>query len=301
MSDSQYDVIIIGGSYAGLSAGMTLGRALRKVLIIDGGKPCNRYARAAHNFIGHESEAPGKILAEAKKQTLRYETIRFHEGLATEGRQDQNVFAIGTQAGEHFTSRKLLFASGVRDLFPEIEGFAECWGVSVLHCPYCHGYEVKDQVTGIIAHGESGFEMCRLISHWTKRLTLFANGKSSLTKEEQQQLDSRGIEVNEKEIVAFEHENGDIRHIVFSDGSATPLSTVYARIGVDQHCAIPRQLGCALTEHDFIQVDESQQTSVKGVFAAGDCTTMMRAIAVAIADGVKAGMAINKELLDEDF
>src|SRR5688500_15844678 len=131
----EYDVIIIGGSYAGLSAAMALGRSLRQVLIIDSSKPCNQQTPHSHNFITQDGETPKGIAEKAKAQVLKYDTVKFYNGIATEGTKTENGFEIKTQSGGRFTSKKLLFATGVKDQFPDINGFAECWGISVLHCP----------------------------------------------------------------------------------------------------------------------------------------------------------------------
>src|SRR6478736_6055187 len=158
MNKKNFDVIIIGGSYSGLSASMSLGRSLRQVLIIDSGLPCNRQTPHSHNFITQDGEKPAVISAKAKLQVDLYKTVHFYNGLAVKAIKKENGFEVSTESGEVFNSRKILFASGVKDLFPEIKGFADCWGISVLHCPYCHGYEVKNEKTAIIANGEMAYE-----------------------------------------------------------------------------------------------------------------------------------------------
>lgn len=168
MEQKHFEVIIIGGSYSGLSAAMSLGRSLRQVLVIDSGLPCNRQTPHSHNFITQDGEKPAVISAKAKLQVDIYKTVQFYNGLAVKALKTESGFEIETESGVVFTSRKVLFATGVKDLLPEIEGFAACWGISVLHCPYCHGYEVKNEKTAIIANGEMGFEYAKLISNWTK-------------------------------------------------------------------------------------------------------------------------------------
>jgi thioredoxin reductase len=184
---------------------------------------------------------------------------------------------------------------------PPIEGFAACWGISVLHCPYCHGYEVKHQDMGIIGNSDLGFELCRLIYNWSKRLTLFTNGKSTLTEEQTQKIKAHNIEIIENEISAFEHTAGNIQNIIFSDGSKKQVSAVFTRIGFKQHCDVPQGLGCELNEQGYIKVDEFGKTNIHGVYAAGDNTTLFRAVSVAVAAGTKAGAAINRELIEESF
>src|SRR5690606_408454 len=139
--NKNFDVIIIGGSYAGLSSAMTLGRALRNVLMIDSGKPCNRQTPHSHNFITQDGEEPGTIAEKAKAQVLKYDTVKFLNDLAVSGKKTENGFVIATETGKEFATKKLVFATGVKDIMPGIKGFSECWGISVIHCPYCHGYE----------------------------------------------------------------------------------------------------------------------------------------------------------------
>src|SRR5690606_19368783 len=146
--------IIIGGSYAGLSAAMALGRSLRKVLIIDAGKPCNRQTPHSHNFITQDGKTPAEISSIARAQVAQYETVTFLSGFAVEGKKTNSGFEIKTEKGEIFESKKLILATGVKDIMSEIPGFAECWGISVIHCPYCHGYEVRNEKTGILANGD---------------------------------------------------------------------------------------------------------------------------------------------------
>jgi thioredoxin reductase len=167
----HFDTIIIGGSYAGLSAAMALGRSLKNVLIIDSGKPCNSQTPHSHNLITHDGKTPQEISAEAKQQVLKYDTVTFHEGLAINGKKTDDGFEIGTQAGDVFTAKKLIFATGVKDLMPAIKGFQECWGISVVHCPYCHGYEFRDRKTAIMANGERGFHLASLVNNLTNSIT----------------------------------------------------------------------------------------------------------------------------------
>src|SRR5690606_26609566 len=141
-NNKHFDVIIIGGSYAGLSAAMALGRALRNVLIIDGGSPCNRQTPHSHNFITQDGEKPHIIAEKARTQVLQYPTIKFITGIAHSGFKTEFGFTITTKANETFEAKKLIFATGLKDNMPDIKGFSECWGISVIHCPYCHGYEV---------------------------------------------------------------------------------------------------------------------------------------------------------------
>ncbi len=297
----QFDVIIIGGSYSGLAAGMALGRALKEVLIIDSGSPCNKQTPHSHNFITQDGKTPKEIKQLAKQQLGKYTTVNFFDGLAVNGIKKENGFEIHCADEETFSSKKLIFASGIKDILPDIKGTAECWGISVLHCPYCHGYEVRNEKTGILGNGVAGFEFSNLISNWTKDLTLFTNGKSTLTTEQVAKLDNHYIKIVESEIERLDQVNGYIQNIVFKDGTTSVIKALYAQTRFEQHSDIPIQLGCELTEEGYIMVDAMQKTSVYGIYACGDNTNRIRTVANAIATGTTAGMMLNKEIVLEEF
>jgi thioredoxin reductase len=302
MKDGKnFDVIIIGGSYSGLSAAMALGRALRNVLIIDSGLPCNRQTPHSHNFITQDGEKPNVIAEKAKSQVLKYNTVKFHNDLATSGRKTKNGFEITTQTAKVFTAKNLIFATGVKDIMPDIKGFSDCWGISVIHCPYCHGYEVKNEKTGILANGDFAFHYAQLIRNWTKDLTIFTNGKSTLTEEQNDKIIKHNIPLIEKEIAYLKHENGYVGQIVFKDGSSFDLKAIYSRPNFEQHCKIPEILGCELTEQGHIKVDLFQKTSITNVFACGDSASPMRSVANAVATGNFTGAIVNNTMTEEEF
>ncbi|MHC2993469.1 pyridine nucleotide-disulfide oxidoreductase [Pontibacter sp. HJ8] len=302
MADNKkYDVIIIGGSYAGLAAGMALGRALKKVLIIDSGAPCNLQTPHSHNFLTQDGNTPAGIGNLGKQQVQRYTTIAFFEGLATHGRKTEKGFEIGVASGEIFQAEKLIFATGIQDAMADISGFSECWGISVLHCPYCHGFEVKGEKTGILGNGEYGYELVKLLSNWTNDLILFTDGASTLTAEQTKKLKSHHIPIVEKQISNLEHINGYIQHIHFKDSTKVSLKAVYTRRPFKQHCQIPEALGCEITQEGYIKTDTFQETTVDGVYACGDNTTRMRTVANAVAMGTTAGMAVSKKMIFKQF
>ncbi len=299
--NNNFDVIIIGGSYSGLSAGMALGRALRKVLIIDDGKPCNRQTPHSHNFLTNDGRTPAEIAALANPQVKIYDTVKFFTGTATQGKKTETGFQIQVASGETFAAKKLVFATGIKDLLPAIEGLPECWGISVIHCPYCHGYEVRNEKTGILANGELAFDFTRLILNWTKDLTLFTNGVAALTSAQREQLQQHRVKIVEKEIMRLEHTNGHLQNIIFNDGSEFSLKAIYAPSPFEQHCKIPESLGCELTEEGYIKIDSLLETSIKGIFAIGDNAARMRTVANAVSMGTTAGITISKKMIAEEF
>jgi thioredoxin reductase len=297
----HFDVIIVGGSYSGLAAGMALGRALKQVLIIDSGMPCNRQTPYSHNFLTQDGKIPKEISIHARQQVGNYDTVKFFNGLAVNGVKTENGFEIRTGSGEVFSAKKIIFATGIKDTMPGVEGYAECWGISVLHCPYCHGYEIRNEKTGIWGNGDPGFELSMLISNWTKDLALFTNGKSTLTAPQTDKLGKHSIKIVETEIEKLEHVNGYLQKIRFKDVTASSVTALYAHHPFEQHCGIPKTLGCELSDEGYIKTDPFQKTSIQGVFACGDNTTRMRTLANAVAQGTTAGMMVNKEMVFEEF
>lgn len=296
-----FDVIIVGGSYAGLSAAMSLGRSSRKVLIIDSGKPCNQQTPHSHNFLTRDGETPANLASIAKAQVLAYPTVKMVNAFAESAAKTNFGFKVFTTDHQIFNTKKIILATGVKDLFPKIIGFAQCWGISVLHCPYCHGYEVKNKKLGVIANGEIGFEFSKLIYNLSKDLTIFTNGPIEIDQAGQQKLASKNINIVEKQIDELVHENGQVNTIKFIDGSTQPIEAIFARVGMEQNTKIITDLGLKLTDLGYVEVDFMKQTNVKGIFAAGDCTTMFRAVAEAVAAGNIAGAIVNKELVSEEF
>ena len=248
---------------------MALGRALRKVLIVDSGKPCNRQTPYSHNFLTQDGKTPKKIAALGKQQVKMYTTVKFLKGLATNGVQNENGFEIQI-SGDKYNAKKLVFATGINDVMPGIPGLAECWGISVIHCPYCHGYEVKKSNNRYFRQGAYGYEFSSLIFNWTKNLTLYTNGKSTLTTEQTAKLQQHNIGIVEDEIEKLEQENGYLQHIIFKTGKFASIKALYTRTPFAQHCAIPELLGCELSEDGYIKVDPSQKTTIPGKGLEGE-------------------------------
>ncbi|WP_316831401.1 NAD(P)/FAD-dependent oxidoreductase [Pedobacter aquatilis] len=297
----DFEVIIIGGSYAGLSAGLALGRAKRNVLIIDAGKPCNKQTPQSHNFLTHDGDKPAEISAKAKAEVLKYPTVKFLNALATSAKKTHEGFEVETDSQEVFRGRKILLAAGLKDVMPDISGFDECWAISIIHCPYCHGYEVKDTKIALLMNGDMAFEMAKLISHWNKDLTILTNGKSEINDEHLNLLKAKSINVIDAEIEEFIHTDGYVKTVIFKDGSDLDVMAIYARPKMVQHSNIYQDLGCELDENGIIKVDGFQKTAIEGVYAAGDCATLVRGLSVVTAAGTMAGVMLNKDMIWEDF
>ena len=302
MEDNKiFDVIIIGGSYAGLSSAMTLGRSLRNVLIIDNEQPCNIQTPHSHNFLTQDGKTPKEISTLAKQQVEKYETIKFHKGLATSGLKTENGFEITTNTNHKFKARKLIFATGIKDMIPDIKGFSECWGISIIHCPYCHGYEHRYQNTGIIANGQRAFHLASMVHNLTDKVTLLTSGKADFSQEQIDKLNSHNIKIIETKIAEIEHENGKLKNLIFKDGNKIPFDVAYGAIAFTQQSDIPVSLGCELTEEGYIKIVEFQKTTVANIYACGDNSNRVRSVANAVSSGSIAGAIANGELVNEQF
>lgn len=295
------DVIIIGGSYAGLSAAMALGRSLKHTLVIDDGKPCNAPTPHSHNFLTHDGNTPAHISTLAREQVARYDRVQFLQDRAVEGTKTEEGFEIHTQSGQVYRAEKLVIATGIKDQLPAIPGYAECWGISAIHCPYCHGYEYRGRKTGILANGDMAFHLASLVRNLTDSLTLFTQGPAQFTDVQKEKLARRGVSIIEQEIGQLLHEKGHLHTLLLADGTPVPLNALYAKLPFVQKTDIPLTLGCAFTEQGYIQVDHFQKTTVPGVFACGDNSSMMRSVANAVSTGNFVGAVVNKELTEERF
>ena len=301
MNPMQYEIIIIGGSYAGLSAALALGRSLRKTLIIDSGKPCNRQTPHSHNFLTQDGSTPKEISDVAKNQIAEYDSIQFYDGVAVSGKRTSDGFEITTSGGKIFTSKKLVFATGVKDIMPNIKGFSECWGISIVHCPYCHGYEIRNKKTAIIANGDRAFHISSLVNNLSKKITILTSGKMDFEVKQITTLERHNIQINEKEISSIEHQKGELKQITFKDGSTEHFDCAYAAIPFEQNTTIAEELGCKITEQGYIEVDNMHKTTQNGIYACGDNCSMMRSVATAVYGGNVTGAMINNELTQESF
>jgi thioredoxin reductase len=295
-----FDAVIVGGSYAGLSAAMMLARARRSVLVIDSGLPRNRFAAHSHGVLGLDGIGGGELLRQAKAQLLDYPSVRWISDTATDAQVTVDGFAVHTAGGDTWATRKLLLATGIRDELPQLPGLAERWGHSVLHCPYCHGYEVGGGEIGLLGgHALSGM-MAGLLADWGQ-VTLFAHGMT-LDDDQLATLQRRGVRIETSEVVVLEGEAPQLSAALLADGRRIDLRALF--VTARQHMGSPlvEQLGCALDESPvgvLVRVDAQKQTTVPGVYAAGDATAMGN-ITLASAEGVRAGISLHHALVAED-
>jgi len=277
-----YHTIIIGGSYAGLAAALALGRSLRNVLVIDAGKPCNRFTDSAHNFLSRDGTPPADLARAARQDVARYETVRFVKGLATALTGEDRNFTVTTETGDVFRGEKILFATGMRDLLLPVPGLLETWGNTTVHCPYCHGYELRGRPTGLLLNDDMIAHFYPLITNLTDHVELFTNGPAAF---DTTPFRDQGIHVWESPVARMKQTSGQLESVVLEDGTVRKLTAFYLPPPNTQNCPLPEQLGCELSETGHLQTDAMQATTVPGVYAAGDCTTRMRSLH--LADGIR--------------
>ncbi|MFD1769896.1 NAD(P)/FAD-dependent oxidoreductase [Sphingobacterium suaedae] len=291
-----YDVIIIGGSYAGLAAALALGRLEQHTLIIDDERPCNRYAREAHNVLAHDGDIPATLIGTAKSQLATYPTIYYLNDRVQTATPASEGLIVKTVRKKAFRTKKLVLATGIVDQLPETPGFIDCWGKSVLDCPYCHGYAYRKQKTVVLAEGKEAVRLLSLVRNLTEDITVVAPDHRSFSSAQRNKLKRKGVNIIEKHIESFAHTNGQVSRILFRDQSSIAANVVYATLPFAFPDNLPEQLGCQLTKQGYIKVNKFQQTTVPHVYACGDNSNFLRSITSAIYAGHKTGMSINKEL-----
>lgn len=292
------DVIVIGGSFAGQSAAIQLARARQKVVLIDAGLPRNRFASASHGFLGQDGRAPGAIMQDASGQLLNYAAAEILREEASDAVRMADHFAVRLLSGDERRARRLVLATGVTDTLPDIPGMAERWGKTVLHCPYCHGYEVRDRRLGIIANHPMSAHQAALIPDWGPA-TYFTQGVYEPEPEQAALLERRGVAIERTPVVALIGETPDLQAVQLADGRAIEMGAVFTAPRTRQTSPIAERLGCTMEEGPtgpFVKVDAWGLTSVPGVYAAGDATSPMHNATIASAAGVLAGIGAHQSL-----
>jgi thioredoxin reductase len=292
------DVVVVGGGAAGLSAALVLGRSRRRTVVIDDGMPRNAPSPEAHSFFTRDGTTPAELLRIAREQLGPYDSVELRRGRVVSMSRVDDGFAIRLADGAEIEARRVLLAVGVRDILPDIEGLGALWGKSVLHCPYCHGWEVRDQPLALYAGGAVAMDMAPMLLQWSRDL-LLCTGAVELEDGERATLSRLGVRVIDTQVQRVEGEGHGVR-IVFADGHAESRGALFLRPGQAVAGDLPRQIDCEHTETGLIRVGADHQTSVPGVYAAGDATTPAQQIVIAAASGAQAAMMINRDLVRAD-
>lgn len=295
----RHDAIIIGGSFAGLSAAMYIARARRSVCIVDAGAPRNRFAAHSHGFLTHDGSEPAAILARARAQVAAYPTAAFVDGQAVGAAQVPDGFTVRLKNGDTLESRRLVLAFGVSDELPPIPGLQQRWGRSVLHCPYCHGYEFSGQRLGVLSVSPASVHQAMLIAEWGPT-AFYLNGGPLPDETVLAELKRRRIEIEPARVTRLLGDGERLSAVELADGRTPDLDALYLGPPTRLNSEIAQQLGCELIEGRFGQIvrtDEVRMTTVPGVYAAGDIVRDAHNVTWASADGVTAGTAVHRSLV----
>lgn len=281
-----------------MAASLQLLRARVSVLVIDAGRRRNRFANASHGFLGHDGADPAVIAREARRQLEAYPTLTWidDDAVSVTGRRDR--FVIGTADGQTHHGRRILFATGVTDLLPQIPGVSDRWGRSIFHCPYCHGFELDQGSIGVIGAGPMSAHQAQHLTEWGT-VTLLTNGALALESDARHALEHKGVTVEDTQIVGIEGE-ADVR---LTDGRLLSFAGLFTATRVTPSSALPAQAGCVIEEGpmgNMIGVDGSTQTNVPGIFACGDVAKMPHSVSVAVGDGALAGLHLHRSLFLPD-
>jgi thioredoxin reductase len=296
------DVIIVGAGPAGLSAALILGRCRRSVIVFDTGVPRNAASQALHGYLTRDGISPRELLRIGRAELAQYNTvaIRDAEVVSAECQRDAR-FGVTLASGERITSRKLLLATGVVDNLPEIDGFRECYGRSVFHCPYCDGWEVRDQPIAIYGQGERGVGLSLELTAWSRDLVLCTNGPADIDDEGRARLTKNGIAVREDRIARLEADEGRLESVTFVDGSRLSRRALFFTTGQNQRSGLLGQLGCEFNDKGTVRTGKYETTHLRGLYVAGDASRAVQWVVVAAAEGAEAAYAINTDLLKEDL
>lgn len=294
----QHDVVIVGGAFAGLAAATYLGRARRDVVVIDAGQPRNRFASASHGFLGFDGSAPRDILATARGQLVAYPTVRMIEGEATSASIEEGGFAFTLANGETISSRLAILAFGLSDRLDPVPGLWERWGKTVLHCPYCHGFEFAGQRLGVLYRRPASVHQALLIAEWGPT-TLYLNG-ATLDEAEAAMLRKRGIAIEPAPLQSVIGDGPQLTAAVLEDGRESPLDALYVAPYSSLASPIAAELGAAIEEAplgEIVITDAERKTTVPGLYAAGDIAHAPHSVSLAVADGATAALSVHRALV----
>jgi thioredoxin reductase len=304
-----YDVVVIGGGAAGLNGALMLARARRSVAVIDAGEPRNAPAEGVHGLLGREGMPPSELLERGRAEVRQYGGHVVAGTVAAAKRSDQNSsdpgFTVALEDGREVRARRLLVTTGLKDRLPDIPGLAERWGHDVVHCPYCHGWEIRDQAIGVVATGPMAVHGALLFRQWTSDLVLFMHDQPSPSPEETEQLKARGIRIVEGPIARVEVCGNRITGVRMASGELVDREALAVGPRMEARAGFLEDLGLNLVDHPsgagvHVAADATGRTEVPGVWAAGNVTDLMAQVGASAAAGAMAGAMINMDLVTEE-
>ncbi|MEC0124934.1 NAD(P)/FAD-dependent oxidoreductase [Paenibacillus pabuli] len=294
--NQQVDVLIIGGGPAGLNAALVLGRARKQVVVIDDERPRNWVTRETHGFLTRDGASPREFRKVAKEQISAYPSVHFAGDTATSVTGTDGVFEVTTAQGAVYRTKKVLFAVGKKDLPLDINGLTEVYGKSAFVCPYCDGWELRDQSLVIIVNGAKAVHMAKTISGWTSQFTICTNGPDELTDEQREELKQHGVPVWDSPIRSIESSDGMVQQVVLEDGTAISCTGIFFGPKLTGGSELPQAIGCEVTDAGTVVVDDYGKTTVPGIFSAGDAASELYQAITAASLGALTAVTINSEL-----
>jgi thioredoxin reductase len=294
----MFDVIIVGGGPAGLSAALVLGRCRRKILIIDQGTPRNAPAEAMHGYLTRDGINPLQLLQIGRQELNQYD-VKLIKGEATDVRKLTSHFTITVHDGSKHKCRKILLATGMRDQLPRLEGFTDLYGTSIHHCPYCDGWEWRGKALAAYGKGKQGLGLALALKNWSEDVVLLCDGDCSGIGRYREKIAEHQIAFFPQKIARLEGKRGCLKQVVFDDGTVLKRDAMFFNTGQRQKSKLAEKLGCEYDSNGGVKVDRRERTCVKGVFVAGDASKDVQFVIKAAAEGAVAAVAINKELQEE--
>jgi thioredoxin reductase len=294
----MFDVVVVGGGPAGLSAALLLGRCCRRVLLCDAGTPRNARASGVHAFLTRDGADPLEFRRLGRSELARYD-VEVRDVAVVDARLVDGGFEVDLKGGGQVRARKLLLATGVCDQVPAQDGFAACYGHSVFHCPYCDGWEVRGQRLAVYAPGGRGAGLALKLTQWSPDVLLCTHGPVRLDAVMKGELAARGVRVRTEKVTRLEHERGGLRRVVFARREPEARDALFFSTGQTQQSDLARRLGCRFNRKGAVRTGRHERTDVPGLFVAGDASRDVQLVVVAAAEGVKAAFAINTELQEE--
>jgi thioredoxin reductase len=303
--DNEWDCVVVGGGAAGLSAALVLGRARRRTLVVDAGGQSNLAAHGIGGLLGHDGRPPARLYEAGRAELGAYPTVEHRSGEVVTGMSDGGGFVLELADGTRERTRRVLLATGMDYRTPDIPGLAELWGRTAFHCPFCHGWEMRDQSLAVLARGERSVHMALMLRGWTDDVVVLTDGPAGLDDASVQTLTAAGVRLDERQIAEFVSESGDLTAVRFTDGTSLARGGVLVAASLQQRGTLAAHLGVATAPPgpvavDAVEIDQFHRTSVPGVFSAGDLSAQMPQVAAAIATGSLTAAAVVQSLLADD-